>query len=230
MPLSGTAMLVNFMNVDAEHEQDFNRWYDREHLAERVAIPGFLEARRYVAEAAPQRYLGIYTTKTLEVLDSPAYRARLANQTPWSLTNIARFRDATRACARVMASRGTGRGAALGFLRLRPEGGADGLAEAIGERIGAALDLDGVLSVHVLASDPDLSKPLTDNPDAAAGARDWYVLIDATGQEALAPAEAALALDRLQDRLAPVSAGRYRLLWDLARAEIETETEEGGTR
>ena len=52
MPLSGKGMLVSRMNISPEHEQEFNRWYDKEHLAERVAIEGFLEARRYVAIAA----------------------------------------------------------------------------------------------------------------------------------------------------------------------------------
>ena len=45
------------MNIDAAHEAEFNRWYDREHLEERVAIDGFLEARRYVAHDGNQRSL-----------------------------------------------------------------------------------------------------------------------------------------------------------------------------
>lgn len=222
MPLSGTGMLVNFMNVDPADEQDFNRWYDKEHLAERVAIPGFLEARRYVAAEAAQKYLGIYTTETLDVLDSPAYRERLANQTPWSLRNIAKFRDATRACARISASRGEGRGAALGLSRLRP-GEADParLRDALVENFDTAVDLDGIVSVHLIESDPRLSVPLTANPDAQAGARDWYVLIDATGVEAVRPAIEALALDRpgLQP-MQHISTGIYRLLWDLSKAEL----------
>lgn len=220
MPLSGRAMLINFMNVSAEHEQDFNRWYDKEHLAERVAIPGFLEARRYVAEDAPERYLGIYTTETLETLDSPEYHHRLANQTAWSVKHIDGFRDATRAIARVVESRGVGRGAALGFIRLRPAAGKEPSAVSFEARIDAALDLDGVLSIHVMANDPGLSKPLRDDPEAAAGASDWYVLIDATEQAALGPAEAALDLASLGEDLRQVSAGRYRLLWDLAQAEL----------
>ena len=36
-------MLITSMDVDAADEEDFNIWYDREHLAERVAIDGFLE-------------------------------------------------------------------------------------------------------------------------------------------------------------------------------------------
>ena len=224
MPLSGQAMLINFMNIDPAGEGDFNRWYDKEHLAERVAIPGFLEARRYVAADAAQKYLGIYTTETFDVLDSAQYRERLANQTPWSQKNLARFRDATRACARVTASRGEGRGAALALLRLRP-GGEDpaALRAEITGRIDAALDLDGVLSIHLIESDPGLSVPLTDSPDAAAGAADWYVLVDATCVEALAPAIEALALDQVgAGRLGAVSTGLYRLLWDLSKAELRS--------
>src|SRR5438105_6801014 len=49
MPLAGKGMLLTSMDIDPSHEADFNRWYDREHLVERVAIDGFLEARRYIA-------------------------------------------------------------------------------------------------------------------------------------------------------------------------------------
>ena len=52
MPLAGKGMLLTSMNIDAADEPEFNRWYDREHLEERVAMPGFLEARRYVALTA----------------------------------------------------------------------------------------------------------------------------------------------------------------------------------
>jgi hypothetical protein len=224
MPLAGKAMLVNFMNVDPAGEDDFNRWYDKEHLAERVAIEGFIEARRYVAVEAAQKYLGIYTTETLEVLDSPAYRERLANQTAWSLRNFEHFRDATRACARVTLSKGTGRGSALAFLRLRPSAqDASGVRDEIAGAADAVIDLDHVLSVHLVESDPELSVPLTPNPDAAAGSGDWYVLIDATGIEALPPAIEALALDRFgAERLRLVSTGVYRLLGDISKAELRS--------
>jgi hypothetical protein len=44
MPLAGKGMLLTSMDIDPSDEADFNRWYDREHLEERVAIDGFLEA------------------------------------------------------------------------------------------------------------------------------------------------------------------------------------------
>ena len=82
-------MLLTSMDIDAADEPDFNRWYDREHLEERVAIDGFLEARRYVAHTGSPKYLFLYSTKSIDVLDSPAYRARLNNPTAWSKTTMA---------------------------------------------------------------------------------------------------------------------------------------------
>src|SRR5438034_2309552 len=111
MPLAGQGMLLTSMDIAPEHEADFNRWYDREHLEERVAIDGFLKARRYVAHMASPKYLCLYSTRTLEVLNSEAYRARLANPTGWSRTTMARFENMIRAVARITVSRGVGRGA-----------------------------------------------------------------------------------------------------------------------
>ena len=110
MPLSGTGMLITIMDADPAEEEDFNRWYDREHIVERVGIPGFLEARRYVTVAASPKYLNFYTTETLAALDSPAYRDKLKNGTPWTRHHSARFRNYTRVAARVTGSKGQGRG------------------------------------------------------------------------------------------------------------------------
>ncbi len=74
MPLAGKGMLLTSMDIDASDEAEFNRWYDREHLEERVAIEGFLEARRYIAHHGSPKYLCLYSTSTIEVLDSPPTR------------------------------------------------------------------------------------------------------------------------------------------------------------
>src|ERR1700755_790366 len=106
MPMAGKGMLLTSMDIDAANEAEFNRWYDREHLEERVAIEGFIEARRYVAHEARAKYLSLYSTETFEVLDSPAYRTALANQTAWSRENISRFKNMIRAVARITIRRG----------------------------------------------------------------------------------------------------------------------------
>src|ERR1700744_5319700 len=111
MPLAGKGMLLTSMDIDAANEAEFNRWYDREHLEERVAIEGFIEARPSGAQEAPPKYLSLYSAETFEVLDSPAYRTALANQSAWSRENISRFKNMISAVARITFSRGPGRGA-----------------------------------------------------------------------------------------------------------------------
>jgi hypothetical protein len=220
MPMAGKGMLLTSMNIDAADEAEFNRWYDREHLEERVAIEGFLEARRYVAQDGNPKYLSLYSTETFEVLDSPAYRAALANQTAWSKANIARFENMIRAVARITVSQGTGRGAALGIIRLRPAaGGEDKLRAALRELLDPST-LDGIISMHLIESDPALSKPITDDPSAAnPGASDWFVLIDATDVGAVPPATIRF-LDNTVFKPHVITNGVYRLMWDLAKSDI----------
>ena len=212
-------MLLTSMDIDASDEAEFNRWYDREHLEERVAIDGFLEARRYVAEEGKPKYLSLYSTATFDVLDSPAYRTALANQTEWSKANIARFKNMIRAVARITVSQGTGRGAALGIIRLRPSGGEDKLRAALRGQLDPA-KLDGIISMHLIESDPALSKPITDDPSAPnPGAGDWFVLIDATDVGVVPAAMLRLSGNAAWKPLT-ISSGVYRLMWDVAKSDI----------
>src|ERR1700759_3743246 len=186
MPLAGKGMLLTSMDIAAADEAEFNRWYDHEHLEERVAIEGFLEARRYVAHKASPKYLCLYSTKTFEVLDSRAYRAKLANPTDWSAKTMARFKNMIRAVARITISRGTGRGAVLGAIRLRPQAAEqDALRATLKNQLYPG-DRAGIISMHLLESDAALSKPIAANPGASMpGAGDWYVLIDGTDVAAI---------------------------------------------
>jgi hypothetical protein len=217
--MAGKGMLLTSMNIDAADEAEFNRWYDREHLEERVAIDGFLEARRYVAHDGNPKYLSLYSTETFEVLDSPAYRTALANQTEWSKANIARFQNMIRGVARITVSRGTGRGAALGIIRLRPSDGKDTLRAALREQLDPA-ELDGIISMHLIENDPALSKPITDDPSAPnPGAGDWFVLIDATDVGAVPAAMLRLSGNAAWKPLT-ISSGVYRLMWDVSKSDI----------
>jgi hypothetical protein len=223
MPLAGKGMLLTSMDIDPSDEAEFNRWYDREHLEERVAIDGFIEARRYVAHQGTPKYLSLYSTETFDVLDSAIYRTALANQTDWSKANIARFKNMIRAVARITVSRGQGRGAVLGIIRLRPAAGGQ---EKLRETLREALDprqLDGIISMHLIESDPVLSKPLTNDASASdPGAGDWFVLIDATGVNAIPAAIAARLGDSTTFRSAFISSGIYQLMWDIAKSDLPT--------
>jgi hypothetical protein len=222
MPLAGQGMLLTSMDIDPSDEAEFNRWYDREHLLERVAIDGFLEARRYVAHRGSPKYLCLYSTATFDVLDSPAYRTALANPTDWSKTNLARFKNMIRTVARITISRGQGRGAALGIIRLRPAAGSkDTLRQALREKLDPAIS-DGIISMHLIESDPALSKPLTASPAVSdPGSGDWFILIDGTDVNAISAAIAARFTGPAAfESGTQISAGIYKLMWDLASSDI----------
>ena len=220
MPIAGKGMLLTSMDIDAIHEAEFNRWYDREHLEERVAIDGFLEARRYVAHDGKPKYLCLYSTATSAVLGSPTYRTVLANQTEWSTANIARFSNFIRAVANITISRGKGRGAALGIVRFRPPaGGEDRLRAVLDEQLDPA-KRDGIISMHLLESDAALSRPITDDPTVPnPGAGDWFVLIDATDIGAV-PAAMLRFSGNIALKPLTVSSGVYRLMWDVSKSDI----------
>jgi len=218
MPLAGKGMLLTSMDIDPSDEAEFNRWYDREHLLERVAIDGFLEARRYIAHQGSPKYLCLYSTATFDVLDSPIYRTVLMNPTDWSKTNLARFKNMIRAIARITVSRGQGRGAALGIVRLRPRAGdKDKLRTALRDRLDPE-KLDGIISMHLIESDPALSRPISDDPPVSdPGSGDWFVLIDATDVRAV-----SAAIDVPAPMAETISTGVYKLMWDLAKSDIRS--------
>ena len=222
MPLSGQGMLITIMDADPAEEADFNRWYDREHIIERTGIPGFLESRRYLAVDGAPKYVNFYTTDTIAALDSAPYRARLDNPTPWSAHHSPRFKNYTRVVARVTGSKGQGRGAALTFARIRPgANGRDALRKSILAEFDGLISTDGVISAHLLEADAALSNPKADAA-ARAVAGDWYVAVDGTDTDAVRSA----AQPRLGSRASLpggelIAFGTYRLLWDLAKAELD---------
>ena len=79
-------LLLTMTEPPPAMDEEFNAWYDGEHLPERLAIRGFRSARRWVADLAPGegRYLATYELDTEAVLSSPGYLARFEGATPWT--------------------------------------------------------------------------------------------------------------------------------------------------
>jgi hypothetical protein len=89
-------LLVVLSDIRPELEADFVRWYDEEHLPQRLAVPGFIRAARYEAgpavysgslampEAPPPRHLAVYEMDGPEVLESEPYRRLIANPSEWT--------------------------------------------------------------------------------------------------------------------------------------------------
>jgi hypothetical protein len=69
----GTGLLMLWTDVDAEHEAEFNRWYDEEHIKRLLQVPGCLSAGRYVALRGGPKYLAMYELEDHNVLKSAAF-------------------------------------------------------------------------------------------------------------------------------------------------------------
>jgi hypothetical protein len=84
--MSRRGLLLTLTEPPAHMEEEFNAWYDTEHLPERLSIPGFRSARRWVADCRPGegKYLATYELDSPEVLVSPAYLAFFKKPTPWT--------------------------------------------------------------------------------------------------------------------------------------------------
>ena len=80
----GTGLLMVWADVPADKEAEFNRWYNEEHLAERLAIPGFLNGARYEAVKGGPKHLAVYELESAAVLDSAPYKKVSDNPTPWT--------------------------------------------------------------------------------------------------------------------------------------------------
>jgi hypothetical protein len=75
-------ILAIFNNVAAGREPDFEEWFQHEHLAERLGVPGFLLGRRHEAVSGQPRYFNFYQTQSADVFKSTAYLTRLDHPTP----------------------------------------------------------------------------------------------------------------------------------------------------
>ena len=84
----GTTVLVVMMEVDPADDEVFNKWYNEEHVPERMSIPGYISARRFVLDPEDgqannvMRYLCIWEMEDDSPLQSQFYKDQNAKPTP----------------------------------------------------------------------------------------------------------------------------------------------------
>jgi hypothetical protein len=226
MTMAGEGVLAFWHDVAPGGEGEFDRWHLREHIPERVAVPGFLRARRYVTLGAPPRYFYFYETESLDTLQSPGYLARLADPTPWTRRTMPLVRNNIRTACRVVASRGRGVGGVVATLQLGPRTGREDELRSwlTATALPAATEHPGIVAGHLLEGDAGVStaaksdeKKLLPTPDALVR---WVVLVEGTDPPAVeAACRDLLAAEALARRGAAdgVALGLYRLQLVYAR-------------
>ncbi|MBN9076145.1 MAG: hypothetical protein BGN87_11900 [Rhizobiales bacterium 65-79] len=110
MALLGKAVVAIWNDITDEGRSNFVEWHNRQHVSERVAIPGFHRGRRYIAERGSPEYFTLYEAADESVLTGSEYLARLNNPTDWTREATSAFRNTERGVCRIVHSTGTGDG------------------------------------------------------------------------------------------------------------------------
>src|SRR5215475_7264016 len=137
------------------HEAKFEAWFQREHLLERLAVPGFLFGRRHEAISGSSGYFNFYLVESPDVLTSKPYLERLDNPTPMTRKIMSEeFINMNRTVCRRALRRGAFRGAfavTARFNETPDTASLTALLEAVvqdpavaGGEIWIALDLTGM--------------------------------------------------------------------------------------
>ncbi len=173
--MSNKGFLLVLMQPPPAFEDEFNAWYDTEHVPERVAVPGFLSGRRYVCIDGHPKYLAMYDMAEAAVLETEGYRRVSGDRaSPWTKRVTSRvkvYRSAgeqifpgdqvTIPCARATLLRFRGlppsaADAVVAGLRANFEG----LADTVQLRVFAHPVDDAVDFLGLVASRADAGRPL----------------------------------------------------------------------
>ena len=212
------AQLYVWSDIDPDHEADFNLWYDREHMEERVRIPGFSGARRYRAvSGSARRYLALYRADSLACFTTDEYRKAFTQQTNWSTLNFSRLSNTRRRVMSEEQETGFGAGGEVAMIVLnKPVGETTVDADQIAQLLSDIAQIDGVMHSQYLVPDETLSTPLpSENTQGRVLAP--AIVIDTTTEPA-----AEAALHQMRDTLgeAVEDAQTFSLLWSLDQREL----------
>src|SRR6478609_2304949 len=159
MSLRGEAAVVIWGEL-SDDATAVGLWYAREHLPERLSIPGFLRARRCVPKPESLNNFMIYELRDTSVLTSPEYLERLNNPTAWTKQIMAKARSANRTLCKVVASRGLGIGAYLVTARVSElDGPGSELSAWMGRSLTDITQQARITGAHLLHRASSLVRP-----------------------------------------------------------------------
>jgi hypothetical protein len=223
LPLLARAFLGIWHNLKPGFEREFDRWHTHEHMPERVGVPGFRVARRYMNwKLASHLCFTMYEGAHTETFRSPGYLARLNDPTPWTRKVGAAQTDFLRGAFEVRLSLGAGLGGALGTFRLAIEDAArDQATMALRHACEELMALHGVVGVHLGVASKDVTgvrtKEMDNRPSSGAeNAIDTVVLVETFGFEELEAIMGEVAAKLRVPGAGAAQAEPYRLAYLLA--------------
>lgn len=229
--LAGEAFVAIWHDIVPEGKDEFYEWHNREHMPERIAIPGFRRGRRYIAEDGRPEYFNLYEVDTLGVLTGQDYLDRLNNPTPWTRRALPYFRNVSRSLCRVGASFGCGQGGVIMTWRFETIPGQEDICRRYltREALPSVVERPGTVGAHFGVADRPGSEIATEEKKARGSATlvpGWIILLEGISSTALEKAsKPLLGFDALRSHGAvePIERGVYRLEYALAKGAFSVE-------
>ena len=181
--LLGNAAVLIWNDVVPEAHDEFYAWHDKEHIPERLLLPGFRRGRRYRRSGRSPEWLTMYEAVDVSALVSPEYLARLNAPSAATQSALKHFRNTSRAVCRLDTSLGTGMGGHMLALRLAVDAQrADAMRRYLrDEAFPSALGQTGVLACHLYAADTAASYVSTaESSTRAFDVPAWVLLCEAS--------------------------------------------------
>jgi hypothetical protein len=154
MSLLGQGAVTIWNGIREEGRNEFFGWHNREHILERVEVPGFNRGRRYIAVpgsdiATAPEFFTFYEVDDVSVLSEGPYLERLAAPTDWTRRAVPFFTFTARALTRVAFTSGLGQGGIMATLRFGLSEGSERLAEQLPQIAARVLSHQyEVLGIH----------------------------------------------------------------------------------
>ena len=217
MSLRGGAVVAIWQDAPPELRADYFEWHNREHMLERVGIPGFLRGRRYRAVRGEPEFFTLYEARSLDVLTGPDYAGRLNDPTPWTRRVAPQLRNNVRSLCHVALSLGAGVGGLATTWRYDVAPGRQVEQRALVEKsLRRIADGKGVVGAHLCLADLAASSVQTEEKKARpskALTPGWVVIVEGAGElPALEQACAPLSTKALEDAGARgIATGLYQL-------------------
>ena len=176
-------ILAVWSDIEPTAEADYNAWYDREHMFERLEVPGFHRARHYITVVGAPRYFTYFITDNAAVMASPAYLAQANHPSPWTRRILPHFRNTNRTVCQVERRMGRGYGAASLTVRLGAlNGHQEDLAAWLGEiQLPVLVQQPGLIGAQLWRADPEATllavedRALRPEPDQVA---EWVIFVE----------------------------------------------------
>jgi hypothetical protein len=220
MSLSGNGVVAIWNDIRPDARDDFFEWHNREHMPERVDIPGFRRGRRYAALDAQPEFFTLYETDGPEVLTGTEYLARLNNPTHWTRRAAAAFVNTSRSLCRVAWSLGSAEGGLMMTFRCEVTEGRE--VEMMRLLKDGALprlaDQPGIVGAHVCLADRAASNVQTAEKKVRSEASQvpgWIILVEGGSEAATLKSvcDGILSSETLRaaGAIAPIERGLYQL-------------------